>query len=288
MRENINRKRLIIFGGFTLVFLIILSIVRFFNMENNNILLLLMLTPAFSVIITRIITKEGVKDLFIKPHFKGNIKWYVMPYLLTPIIAYIGAIIYFLILPSQFDMLNSSFAISTNIAKESEYIEKLMQVIPLAIIVNPIAGIIQCFGEEFAWRAYLLPKLNNKFKVSTAVIITGVVWGLWHSPIIAMGFNYGTEYPLLGVIAMIIFCLVLGIIQAYLFFKTKSVWAPVLFHAAINGMDLWAPSTFFMSTKANPFIGPDLLGTIGGIGLIIVSVFCFADICKHPKKFQLS
>ena len=33
------------------------------------------------------------------------------------------------------------------------------------------------------------------------MVVMGIVWGLWHAPIIAMGHNYGTDYlgaPWLG------------------------------------------------------------------------------------------
>lgn len=33
--------------------------------------------------------------------------------------------------------------------------------IPLTILVNPLMGILQCLGEELAWRSYLLPRLSK-------------------------------------------------------------------------------------------------------------------------------
>lgn len=275
-----ENRRLLMFGTFTVLFLVVLSTL-YFNTKNSNILTLLMISPAFSVLITRLLTREGSENLFIRPNFKGNIKWYLSAYILTPVVAYSGAILFFLIYPSKLDMLNSSFAISENIKTISEYVRNLIYIVPLAILVNPILGIVQCFGEEFAWRAYLFPKLCSKYSVSTSVLITGIIWGVWHSPIIAMGYNYGSNHPVRGIIAMIILCIVLGVIETYLFIKTNSVWAPVLFHASINGIDLWSPSTLFMSTKNNPFLGPDLTGILGGIGLFVVAVFCMIDIYKN-------
>ena len=70
--------------------------------------------------------------------------------------------------------------------------------IPLAILVNPLMGILQCLGEELAWRSYLLPRLSKQYPIRIAALINGVIWGIWHSPIIAMGYNYGTEHRILG------------------------------------------------------------------------------------------
>lgn len=96
-----------------------------------------------------------------------------------------------------------------------------------------------------------------------------------------MGYNYGTGHPILGIFAMIIFCIVIGIISSYLFYKTKSIWCPVIFHASLNGIDKFAPSDLFMSKAPNLFIGPDLLGIIGGIGFAIIAVVLFAKLKKE-------
>ena len=132
----------------------------------------------------------------------------------------------------------------------------------------------------------MLPKLTEKKSPLFASVFTGVIWGLWHAPIIAMGYNYGTEHPIAGVFAMVVFCTVLGIILSYLTYKVHSIWPATLFHASINGMDTWAPSTLFMSHKSNVFLGPDLLGVIGGIGFIIIDI-ALIMVMKKWKKVEL-
>ena len=77
-------------------------------------------------------------------------------------------------------------------------------------------GMIQCFGEELGWRGYLLPKIGEKLSPLSASVFTGVIWGLWHAPIIAMGYNYGTNNLIAGIFAMTVFCTVLGIISGFL------------------------------------------------------------------------
>lgn len=60
-------------------------------------------------------------------------------------------------------------------------------------------------GEIKCWRAYLLPKLRMSLSDRAALIITGVIWGIWHLPVIVMGHNYGTDYwgyPWLGILTM--------------------------------------------------------------------------------------
>jgi hypothetical protein len=48
--------------------------------------------------------------------------------------------------------------------------------------------------------------------------------------VIAQGHNYGTDYwgfPYLGILAMIVFCVALGIIEGYVTIKTKAPYPPL-------------------------------------------------------------
>ena len=43
-----------------------------------------MLMPAISVVATRLITREGFKNFGLKPHLKGNVRYYLIPGLGRP------------------------------------------------------------------------------------------------------------------------------------------------------------------------------------------------------------
>ena len=277
-----TRSRLIIFLLLSFLPMWALSGLYYY-VRKDIILLVMMLLPAIASVITRMITKEGFAEAMIRLRFKGNVKWYIFSYFAPPFIAYFGAMIYFLIFTGSFSPLSSAFAEESGVASTPEYVRTLLVLIPLAIIVNPMMGIVQCFGEELGWRGYLLPKLGEIFSPLSASVITGAIWGLWHAPIIAMGYNYSTDHPIIGIFAMIILCTILGIISGYLTYKVKSVWPAVLFHASINGMDRWAPSMLFMSQKPNVFLGPDLLGIIGGCGFIVVDIILIVIMWKREK-----
>lgn len=281
-----DKKSFVIFGLTTIIFLAIFSSLYYFH-GNNIFLTILMLTPAASVIITRLAAKEGFSDLYLKPCFKGNFKWYLAAYFGTPAAAYLGAAVYFLIFRNDWEPLMSPYALETGSETTAEYFGQLAAMIPLAVLVNPIMGLLQCLGEEFAWRGYLLPKLTRKFNYRTAVILDGVIWGLWHAPIIAMGFNYGSEHPVWGILAMTVHCMILGVIESFLFSKTQSVWCPVVFHAALNAMDRFSPSVLFMGTKPNPFIGPGTVGFIGGIGFTVIAVIIFIKYVPDKNNLEV-
>jgi membrane protease YdiL (CAAX protease family) len=281
MKKETN-KRIICYLMLSFIPMLVLSCLYYF-VRKDVIILAMMLLPAIASVITRIITKEGFERMMIHPYFKGNLKWYFISYFAPPFIACFGAIVYFITFSGDFSPLQSAFAIEESISSKSEFLKELFTLVPIAIIVNPIMGIVQCFGEELGWRGYLLPKLGEKLSPLSSSMVTGVIWGLWHAPIIAIGYNYGTDHRIAGIFAMIIFCTALGIILGFLTYKVHSIWPAVLFHASINGMDLWAPSTLFMSNKPNVFLGPDILGVFGGLGFIIIDIVIIMVIRKWKK-----
>jgi membrane protease YdiL (CAAX protease family) len=106
--------------------------------------------------------------------------------------------------------------------------------IAASFTLAPLFNTLFAMGEELGWRGYLLPKLLVLGEIP-AMLISGVIWGLWHAPVILQGHNY-PEHPLLGVGMMIVFTVLLGIFFSWLYLKTKSPWAPALGHGTVNAV----------------------------------------------------
>ena len=141
------------------------------------------------------------------------------------------------------------------------------------VIIGPVINIIPTLGEELGWRAYLLPKLRLLLSDRAALVVTGLIWGLWHAPVIAMGHNYGTSYagyPWLGILMMVVFCVWLGIIEGYMTIKLNSVIPAAMIHSTVNA---GAGLAILMAREgANPLLGPAITGLIGGMPFILVAV----------------
>ena len=270
-------RQLATFGALTAAFLVLLS-AAYASSRDSNILTLLMLTPAASVLVSCLVAGDGIRQLPLAPRLRGNLPWYAAAWLLPALAAFAGAALYFLVFPRDFDPLGSQLAEASGVEGMGDYISTVVPSVLAAVLVNPIPGLLPCLGEELAWRGYLLPALSERMPRARAALATGVAWGVWHAPIVAMGYNYGAGHPVAGVLAMTAFCAVMGCISGFLFFRTRTVWAPVAFHAAVNGIAMYAPSALLMRAGAHPdpFIGPDLTGIIGGAGFVVLAVICFA------------
>ncbi|NIM48808.1 MAG: CPBP family intramembrane metalloprotease, partial [Gemmatimonadales bacterium] len=67
----------------------------------------------------------------------------------------------------------------------------LVLFIPVAVIGIPLSGLAATFGEEYGWRGFLQDELV-KLGTLRGVLLIGVVWGLWHFPVILRGVH---TYP---------------------------------------------------------------------------------------------
>jgi uncharacterized protein len=100
------------------------------------------------------------------------------------------------------------------------------------ILIGPFLGILIAFGEEFGWRGYLLPELESLGRKKAALWV-GIIWGLWHGPIIWMGYNYPGQ-PTLGTGMMILYTILLSYFLSYAVYKAKGIWIAAYLHALNN------------------------------------------------------
>ncbi|MEA3351923.1 MAG: type II CAAX endopeptidase family protein, partial [Chloroflexota bacterium] len=101
-----------------------------------------------------------------------------------------------------------------------------------ALTLAPLFNTLFALGEELGWRGFLLPRLLPMGQWR-AILLSGIIWGLWHAPVILQGHNYPTR-PVRGVFMMIVFTVLCGAFFSWLYLETRSPWAPALAHGALN------------------------------------------------------
>jgi membrane protease YdiL (CAAX protease family) len=238
-----------------------------------------MFSPAIANLLTRLTTKEGKANLSLQPKLKqGRWLFFLATWLLPGILTIAGTVLYFMLFPGFFDpnlsLLMEQLSVVEGIESINPWVIVVLQT-SQAILIAPILNAISTFGEEFGWRGYLQPKLLP-LGSRKAILLTGVIWGVWHWPMILMGYNYGTEYfgaPFLGPLAMVWFTITLSVIFGWATIKAGSVWPGVIGHGAINGIA--SIGLLFVQGTPDPLLGPAPVGLIGGLGLTAAAVLLF-------------
>jgi membrane protease YdiL (CAAX protease family) len=200
----------------------------------------LMWVPGIVAICMRIFTREGFKNAGLK---WGKMIYYPLAIFLPLLISliYIFFSLKFGLSSFNFELINFkdglvSFGkgIGLVLGTNSQPVYFFVFNFILSILVGSILASLFTAGEELGWRSYLLPKLVNLSGLTKGIILSGLIWGYWHFPIILMGYNF-PHYPLLGAfILMPVSTLFLGTISAFLYFKSKSLFPSVFFHSSVN------------------------------------------------------
>lgn len=223
-----------------------------------------MWVPAIGTIVTiRFITKEGwaITNLRI-----GSWRPYVSAALLMPVVfAVIYGLSWMLGLGEPDWQLTQFVKMVEDAGGEAPTDfnprQILITLFLASIVVGPTINGVFGFGEEYGWRGYLLPKLMPLGRVR-AYLILGAIWGLWHAPLILIGFNY-PGYPVLGVLMMMAFTTVIGIYINEMTLRHRSSILAGSIHGAINGQAYGVWRVLF------PTMHPIWGGVAGVVGLAV-------------------
>ncbi len=145
------------------------------------------------------------------------------------------------------------------------------QALAAGLTINAVAG----FGEELGWRGFLHERLSH-LGFWRMNLFVGVVWGLWHAPIIVQGHNY-PSHPWAGVFVMVAACVPLSVLFGWVRERTRSVLAAAITHGSFNAAA--GISTVLLVG------GHELaVGVLGAAG-IITALLCVAAIAVFDRRF---
>lgn len=226
-----------------------------------------MWAPGIAAIITTLfIAKKPFSSLRLNT--LGPKRFYLWAWFLPAILTLLGGLFTLLFgiakLDLNFTVIRTAMESAAGGSEVPVGVVILSQVL-LGLTLGPLINVLFTMGEELGWRGYLLPQLLplGQWK---AVLLSGVIWGVWHAPVIVQGHNY-PGYPILGVFMMIVFCVLLGIIISWMYLNTKSPWVAALAHGAINAI-AGLPVLFF-EPGFNIAMGGTLAAPTAWIGMAL-------------------
>ncbi len=159
--------------------------------------------------------------------------------------------------------------------------------LPIIIVVSLVTSTLTVsLGEELGWRGYLLPHLATLGRWRAA-LLSGLLHGLWHMPIMLLTSLYHPEGERAVVVPLFLVALTIaGVFFAYLRFATDSVWPAALAHSAHNLF--WALFSMFTSASS-PLIVEYLAGDSGVLiaaGYALASALLMARLIRRAPQGQ--
>jgi len=121
------------------------------------------------------------------------------------------------------------------------------------------------FGEEYGWRGLLMDELRP-LGALRANLLTGVLWGLFHAPIILLGFNFA-PYRVPGIFVMVVLCTPFSFLLWRARQFTDSLLIPAMLHGAFNA---YAGFFLLLLVGRNPLISLPV-GLTGAAALTVVA-----------------
>lgn len=174
--------------------------------------------------------REGLSDLWKRmTRWSVGGKWYLSVLIITFLVTGIPVILF---------GVTSGFVLST---------------IPLAIILFVFLAqlLTSGLGEEPGWRGFLLPRLQARFDGEKYIWILGLLWGIWHYPIVifqtlSMMQNVTVPQMIITIVMSLagqtISLIGMVFIYVWLYNRTNSIFVVIVFHALSNLFSYWLPS----------------------------------------------
>ena len=230
---------------------------------------LYMLLPMMVAIVMQKINKEKLSSTGL---LRFKIKWSWLVAWMLPVVIVLLTIFVNTLLPGcEFNTDMSAMIPADSVPEEQKEMASKLMTPAFMIITTVISGLFAgatinalfAFGEEYGWRNYLVSALKEK-KFVCASIFIGIVWGIWHFPLILLGHNY-PQHSVAGVFMMVIFCVLASFVELYLVLKAKSVFPAAIFHGTINAV---AGLNVLLIKGGNDLIN----GAAGLSGFILISI----------------
>lgn len=125
----------------------------------------------------------------------------------------------------------------------------------------PLFFLFQLFTsglEEIGWRGYLQPVLQKKYTARKACFIVGVLWSIWHYPLLVyMNWEMGIFVVALTLLGYTMLTIPQAYVLGFLYNSTKSLLWCIILHAWANTV-----SAYLLVISPLPSVTPILVAVL--------------------------
>jgi membrane protease YdiL (CAAX protease family) len=218
--------------------------------------------PALAAVLARLIYRRGLEGFGFT---LGQARWLVLALLLP---AGAGLVMY-----------GSAWLLHVAPLDESK-IPKLFSLSFIPLFFGVLA--FSCFaalGEEVGWRGLLVPELSRCMGYTKVAFISGLIWMLWHLPLIFFGSYHGTGPMWISLVFFNVLILASSFVHAWMRLVSGSVWVSALLHGSSN----YFIQAFYPTLTIRTPEGDEMLGEFGWSAPIISGVIAVVFWCYRSR-----
>ena len=220
-QQNVNKTiitYLILVFGLSAIFYIPIIAAGSLEVGGGIYVLGLMWMPAVAALITALIYQHSFRGLGWK---LGKPRYLAIGYLLPLVYSLIAYCFIWII---------GLGAFSTTALEGKSLWSFLLSSASFGVLTS----LISATGEEIGWRGLLVPQLAKKVNFVKTALISGVIWVVWHAPLILMvDYNSGTP-KWFALLCFSLLAVGLSFPFAWLRLASGSFWPAALMHASHN------------------------------------------------------
>ena len=217
---------------------------------------------------------------------RGKRRYWLAAWFGPAVFTILAALLYFAVFSSRLDLSGSWLVTAYGGEMDAETLRSqlgvsslsyMLQTGLLAITLAPPINMLFAVGEEAGWRGYMMPQLKERFGLLNGRLLGGVIWGVWHWPIMLLtGYEYGTNYlgaPVLGLVVWCVVCFALNTLLDWLYEKTGCIWVSAIAHGAFNAVAALFTVLTYPADAYYNVLGPTPIGLIGMLPMLAAAVW---------------
>jgi membrane protease YdiL (CAAX protease family) len=238
-------------------------------------LLTMMFSPSLGAILaTKLVQHRSLRANGIG---KGRLGYYLLAWAYPIIVILMGLVFITLLGTGKVDFNNLAIAVPSIPGMSGS---ALLILTVVNLLLAPFINFIPALGEEYGWRGFLQPALVQRFGLTSGLTLTGLVWGLWHAPIILQGYNYPQHPNLIGVSSFTLWTILVGYFLGWLRIRSNSCLPAALGHGAINA---YAGFGLILAPAKDELLGLPL-GLPAFLALALIAALLSLDFHKHTNQ----
>jgi uncharacterized protein len=189
------------------------------------LVLVLMFVPTVAAVGVRLARHEGFADVSFRFGGRRTLGWLLLALALPWVVGLLGYGTAWLTGLATFVPPERLAAAPTALAGLGLLASGWLMALPLSCA--------SAAGEEIGWRGYMLTRLIDA-RVPYPILTSGLIWGLWHTPLILAGLYAAGPDPRLSAAVFLVSVAAFGALIARARLETGSIWPAIVLHGAWN------------------------------------------------------